>query len=453
MRFLKMKNLIIALASCFALGSAAQTATYESYSLKNGLKVYLIKYGQLPALNVKLVLNTGEKNEAPGQQGYSELVANALLLGNARYDLEAQNNKQFRLDAELSASSQKDRTALSMNLLSKDLDEGFDLLSAVALSPTFPKDKIDLMKSQFIDYNTPAKMDISELADVFSDYFTYGLSSPFGRCYYKAQLSRITPEILKEYYQFNFTPKNCNLVICGNYDMATIKPVIEKYFGAWKPAFGDVNSVSLDAPVIKKKEVGFINRRGATQCALQWVKTAPSVKDKDYAAFVVANKIFNQVLFKEIREKGGKTYGISSVYEPSQFSNLMSITCSVRSNELYNTMELFDKTLQNFNAAPVSSDDVKKAIIDETVRIKRMETPAEVSAFYNPLVFDFEKRQHYLADLNALTIDDINKVIKKYYTPASYKLVFSGDESLLTDQLAKVPGLVKFSANDIEKDN
>lgn len=448
-----MKKLVIALAACMALKGTAQNPTYESYSLKNGLKVYLIKYGKLPALNVKLVLNTGRKNEAPGQQGYSELVASALLLGNARYDLEAQNNKQFRLGADLSASSQKDRTALTMNLLTKDLDEGFDLLSAVALSPTFPKDKIELMRSQFIDYNTPSKMDIGELADVFSDYFVYGIASPFGRYYYKAQLSKITPEILKEYYQFNFTPRNCNLVICGNYDVATIKPVIEKYFGAWKPAFGDVNSVSLDAPAIKKKEVGFISRRGATQCALQWVKTAPSVKDKDYAAFVVANKIFNVALFKEIREKGGKTYGISSVYEPSQFSNVMNISCLVRSNELYNTMELFDKTLQNYYAAPVTDAQIKKAILEEKVRIERMETPAEVSAFYNPLVFDFEKRQHYLADLNALTAEDINKAIKKYYTPGAYKLVFSGDESVLTDQLAKIPGLVKFNPTDIEKDN
>lgn len=431
----------------------AQDATCETYSLKNGLKVYLIKYGQLPAMNIKLVMNTGQKNEAPGQQGYSDLAANAMLLGNARYDLEAQNNKQFRLGTDLAVSNGKDRTSLSMNLLSKDLTEGFDLLSAVALSPLFPKDKIDLLKSQFIDFNSPSKMDIAELANVFSDYFLFGLANPFGRYYYKTQLDKITPEVLKEYYQFNFTPKNCSLVICGNFDVPAVKAAIDTYFGAWKSTYGDVNSVSLEMPVIKKKEIGFISRRGATQCALQWYKTAPSLKDKDYLAFIIANKIFGTVLFKEIREKGGKTYGINSTYESSQFANLMAIKCSVRSNELCNTITLFDKTLLDFSNTPVTEKQLSKAIAEETVRIKRIETPDAISAFYNPLVFDFEKRKNYLADLNALKLEDINRVIKKYYTPNAYKLVFSGDEAQVSVQLQQLPNLVKFNPSDIEKDN
>ncbi|MBS1638222.1 MAG: insulinase family protein [Bacteroidetes bacterium] len=450
----RIKTLTILLACCLlSFGTRAQDATYETYTLKNGLRVYLIHYGKLPALNVKLVLNTGEKNENPGQQGYSEIVANALLLGNKKYDQEAQNNMQFRLGANLSASSSKDNTTLTMNLLSRSLDEGFDLLSSVVLSPTFPKDKIELIKSQYTDFNSPSKMDIADLADVYSDYFIYGISNPFGRYYYKNQLQKITPEVLREYYEFNYTPKNCNLVICGNFEDGPLKATIEKYFGSWKSTYGDVNGVSMDQPVIKKKETGFINRRGATQCALQWSKTAPSVKDKDYLAFTIANKIFNVVLFKEIREKGGKTYGIRSNYAHSQFSNLFQVSCSVRSNEMYNTMELFDKTLKNFSAGTVEEKELKKVIYEETVNIKRLEMPDAVSGFFNPLVYNFEKRKNYIADLNALTLEDINKAIRKYFTPDSYKLVVAGDESAVKEQLQKIQGLVKFNAADIERDN
>ena len=56
-------------------------------------------------------------------------------------------------------------------------------------------------------------------------------------------------------------------------------------------------------------------------------------------------------------------------------------------------------------------------------------------------------------DLNTLTVDDINKVIKKYFTPNLYKLVISGDESKVADQLTKINSLQKFMASDIEKDN
>lgn len=449
-----MKNLGVVFLLLFSFAFKAQVIpSYETFNLKNGLKVYLLQYGNIPAINVKLVLNTGKVNEAPGQQNYSEIVSNAILMGNAKYDLENQTNKAFALGTALSASSSNDNTSISMNILSKDLDAGMDLMSAAVLTPTFPKEKMDLMLSQSIDFNSPTKMDIAELTSVFSNYFTFGLSSPLGRYFYKTQLQKVTPAIIREYYDFNFTPKNANLIICGSFDVTTIKPIIEKYFGSWRSEFGGANGVSLESASIKKKEIGFINRTGATQCALQWNKIAPAVTDKDQLAFTIANSIFNEVLFKEIREKGGKTYSIGSNQRTSKYSNLFTVSCSVRSNELLNTIELFDKTLTNFYTNPIEANTFKEAVYKRVVGIKRMESPDEISSLYNPLIYNFEKRRNLINDLNALTLEDVQKVIKKYYTPHIYKLMIAGDESKVSEQLTKISGLQKFKPSDIEKDN
>ncbi len=450
----KMKNIAIVFSMLISLALKAQVIpTYETFSLKNGLKVYLLQYGNIPAINVKLVLNSGKVNETPGQQNYSDIVSNAMLMGNAKYDAESQSNKAFALGTVLSASSSNDNTTVEMNILTKDLDAGMDLMSAAVLTPTFPKDKIDLLISRNIDFNSPTKMDIAELSSVFSNYSIFGLSNPLGRYFYKTQIQKITPVIIKEYYDFNFTPKNANLIICGSFDLAAIKPIIEKYYGSWKSEFGAANGVSLESPSIKKREIGFVNRTGATQCALQWNKVAPAVTDKDQLAFSLANSILNEVLFKEIREKGGKTYGISSSQRSSKYSNLFSIACSVRSNELFNTIELFDKTLTNFNTTLIDEAKFKEMVYKRIIAIKKMESPEEVSNFYNPLVYNFDKRKNMINDLNTLTVDDINKVIKKYFTPNLYKLVISGDESKVADQLTKINSLQKFTSSDIEKDN
>lgn len=446
------KHLAVALIS-LAIGLKAQIIpAYETYTLKNGLKVYLLQYGKIPAVNMKLVLNTGKANETPGQQNFSNIVADAMLMGNAKYDAETQANKCFALGTALNSTGTHDNTSLEMNILSKNMDEGMDLLSAAVLTPTFPKEKMDLLISQNIDFNSPAKMDIAQLASVFSDYNVYGINNPLGRYFYKTQLQKVTPVTIKEYYSFNFTPKNANLIICGSFDQAGIKATIEKYFGSWKSEFSGANGVSLDAPSIKKKAIGFINRNSATQCALQWNKNAPAIGDKDQLAFMVANRIFNEVLFKEIREKGGKTYGISSQYKPGKFSNLYSVTCSVRSNELYNTITLFDKTLQDFSLATIDDATFKEAITKQLTAIKRMESPDEIAAFYNPLIYNFEKRKNTVNDLNALTIEDVKKVIKKYFTPDAYQLTIAGDESKVSADLAKITNLKKNIPADIEKD-
>ena len=449
-----MKKIGFAFLLLFTFVIKAQVVpSYESFNLKNGLKVYLLQYGNIPAINVKLVLNTGQVNEAPGQQNYSEIVANAILMGNTKYDIEAQTNKAFALGTGLSASSSNDNTTISMNILSKDLDAGMDLMSAAVLTPIFPKEKMDLMISQNIDFNSPTKMDISQLASVFSDYFMFGLSNPLGRYFYKTQLQKITPQIIKEYYDFNFTPKNANLIISGSFDVATIKPIIEKYYGSWKSEFGGANGVSLEVLSIKKKEIGFINRSGATQCALQWNKIAPASTDKDQLAFTIANSIFNEVLFKEIREKGGKTYSIGSTQETSKYANILRVACSVRSNELFNTIELFDKTLTDFSTNPLDATTFKEAVYKRIVGIKRLESPEELASLYNPLIYNFDKRKNLINDLSALTLEDVQKVIKKYFTPNVYKLVIAGDELKVSEQLSKINGLQKFKSSDIEKDN
>lgn len=450
--YLKVNSFLIFIFLCL-IGKAQVIPVYETFNLKNGLKVYLLQYGNIPAINVKLVLNTGKVNEAPGQQNYSDIVSNAILMGNSKYDAETQSNNAFALGTKLSASSTNDNTILQMNILSKDLDAGMDLMSAAILTPTFPREKMDLMISQNIDFNSPSKMDIGELSSVFSNYFIYGLSNPLGRYFYKAQIQKITPAIIKEYYDFNFTPKNANLIICGSFDIATIKPIIEKYYGSWKSALGNSNGVSLESVSLKKKDIGFINRAGATQCALQWNKIAPAVTDKDQLAFNLANTIFNEVLFKEIREKGGKTYGISSFQKASKYSNTFIISCSVRSSELFNTIELFDKTLSSFNTSPISDIKFKEAVYKKIIGIKKMESPDEISDFYNPLIYSFEKRKNLINDLNALTLEDLQKVIKKYFTPNVYKLVIAGDEAKVAEQLVKLVSLQKFTPGDIEKDN
>lgn len=447
------KNILFLFLLLTAVIKAQVIPTYETFTLKNGLKVYLLQYGKIPAINVKLVLNTGKVNEAPGQQNYSELVSQAILMGNAKYDIEAQSNKAFALGTAIAVSSTNDNTLVQIDILSKDLDAGMDLMSAAVLSPTFPKEKIDMLISQAIDYNSPAKMDITQLADVFSNYSIYTIENPLGRYFYKAQLQKVTPAIIKEYYDFNFTPKNANLIITGNFDATTIKATIEKYYGTWKSTYSGTNSVSLDLPVIKKREIAFVNRSSATQCALQWNKIAPAINEKEQLAFKIANTIFNDVLFKEIREKGGKTYGISSSFKGSKFSNLFAVSCSVRSNELFNTIELFDKTLLDFSTKLIDETTFKETVYKLIINVKRMESPAEISSFYDPLIYNFEKRKNMINDLNALTLDDVQKVIKKYYTPGIYKLTIAGDESKVTDQLTKLKDYKKLVPADIEKDN
>lgn len=444
-------KLILVLMSLATSIFAQELPKLETFTLKNGLKVYVMKYGKMEAMNVRLLVNSGRKNETPGQQGYGELTAGLLLEGNDRYTKEEQNDRAFRLGANLNVDVNNDYTFIGGDFLAKNADEAIDLMSAAILQPKFDKDIIERFKNYIVDNNQVNKMDIANLADIFSDYFIFGIDHPLGRHYYKTQVLDITPEKIRTYYSFNYTPKNVRLVITGNIEVATIKAIVEKYFGNWQSALGEVNGVVLDKPQIKKKEMAFINRANATQCALQWNKIGPSLNDKDALAFDIANRLLNEVLFTEIREKGGKTYGIRASLANSKYADILAITCSVRSNELFNTIQLVDKTLLDFYNTPILADKCNESINELKIRLMSTENPSEISARYDPIKYDFEKRKNLMAELLALKVEDVQKAVKKYLTPDSYKLVIAGDEALVKEQLARLKNLVTFKPTDIER--
>lgn len=446
-----MKFIIYLLLTMSVLTAKAQeTPILENYTLKNGLRVYFIKYGKIEAMSISIMINSGKKNEAPGQQGYNNLTANLLLKGNKKYTEDQQADNAFAIGTSLNAGAGYDFTTIEADVLSKDAATAFDLLSAAVLQPIYDKDKVNQFISYLIDYNNPVKMDISAMARVYSNLSIYGLDNPLGRTVYKQHLQQVTPEKLIEYHQFNYTPKNTRVVVCGNFNSDELKKIIETNFGGWQSAYGEVNGVSLDQPSIKKTEVAFANRTGATQCAIEWNKNAPTTSDKDYVPFYIANQLFNQMLFKEIREIGGKTYGISSNHVASKFANLISIACSVRSAEMLNTVKLFDKTLALFATAAFTQKEFDNEIARYRARLMAMEHPAQVLDFYNPVLYNFEQRKNMSKMVEMLKLEEVQKVIKKYFTPDSYKLVISGDETSIKDQLLQIKNFKKYSPSDLE---
>jgi predicted Zn-dependent peptidase len=79
--------------------------------------------------------------------------------------------------------------------------------------------------------------------------------------------------------------------------------------------------------------------------------------------------------------------------------------------------------------------------------------PENILSFYNPVVYDFNKRKNFLNDLAALKLEDVQKAVKKYFTPDIYKLVIAGDEAKVGLQLASLKGLVKYAPQDLQKEN
>ncbi|MBI3509452.1 MAG: insulinase family protein [Bacteroidetes bacterium] len=423
------------------------------YKLPNGLEVIFAPYGSLPVTDLTFFINVGKKSETPGQQGLAELTATSLLMGNDQYSRIDEDRLMYRMDANISASANENFTEVNGEFLNENLEDGMKLLSAVLLHPSFPQADVDEEKGFTISQNKPSKMDIGALADMYGNYFTYGIAHPLGRHFYETQYSKEGISQIKEFYSFNYTPGNTKLVVTGKTDQELVKKLIEQYFGKWNAAYGEVNGSSYDIPPIKTKEFAFIPKEGAKQACLEWFKRAPDAGSKDMLAFRLANAIFSDRLGKDIREKKGFTYGIYSTYSETQNDGIFRAKTQIRNEVTYNTIMAYDTVLSNLFKNGATDAELKKFRNMMKTDILNVEEPSSMASLINPWVYkDYEKRKNYLADLDAIDLATVNKAIKKYFTPDCYKLMIAGDATDLADQLAKISGLQKMALTDIEKD-
>lgn len=424
----------------------------ERYKLKNGLEIIFADYGELPVTTLAFFVNVGKKSETPGQQGLSSLTANAITLGSTKYNRVDMDRELYRTGGNINASSNKNFTVLTGEFLNRDIEKGMDIIADVLLHPSFPQADIDEMKNYELSQNKPSKMDIGDLADIYGNYFTYGIAHPLGRHYYATQYQKLSIAQIKEFWSFNYTPGNTKLVVTGKSNHAQVKLLIEKYFGSWTAAYGEVNGSAYDIPPIKTKEYAFVEKIGSKQACLEWMKKGPAMGSKDIAAFNLANAVFSDHLGKEIREKDGYTYGIYSSFSEGQNDGIFRAKTQVRNEVMFATMTAFDKVLNEFYTNGATEVELKKFKTMLKADILSLEEPSGFASLINPWVYrDYTKRQNYLAELDAIDIPALNKIIKKYFTPDCYKLIIAGDATLLGDQIGKIVGLKKLELNVIEQ--
>lgn len=449
----KVIILVAALLTAICMATYGQNQKYEQYKLKNGLQVTLIEYGSIDATGISLFVNAGIKNEIPGRQGIAELTAQAVLFGSNKYDRLKQTDLLYTMGTDISSYSNDNFTKISAIFLNRDLETGFDIFAAAVRQPVFPDADVRQSISEYGQFNKSSKMDINVLAERFSKLFVYGASNPLGRNPYPAQMEKIKTTEIKEFYDFNYTPKNSRIVICGKLDKEKVKKLVETYFSDWQAAYGENNQVSLEPPIFNNREYGFVNRDSATQAYLCWIKKAPEANDKDALPFQVATQVFNKILFDEIREKGGKTYNISMGYDDVSLGRIYSIETQTRCEESFNTVTDVDNVLNNFCTKGITAGEFALAKLSMKNEFKSANSPTGISGFYNPLVYtDIGKRANYLAGLEALPLETVNKIIKKYFNPDSYKLMIAGSESGLRESLDKFKNLKRFPNNAIEVD-
>lgn len=421
----------------------------ESFILSNGLKVYVVENHKLPSIAFSLVVDRDPIVEGENA-GYISAAGQLLRSGTKNRSKDKLDEEIDFLGANLSTSA----TSIYASGLSKHSDKIMAIVSDIILNPLFKQEELEKIKKQTLSGLAYQKDDPDAIANRVGSAIMFGKEHPYGEMDTEETVKSITLEMCNKYVETYFRPNVSYLAIVGDITKAKAKSLVEKYLSKWVKKDVPPETYQIPkAPIVNK--VALVDRANSVQSVISVCYPVELPKDsEDILKASVANLILGGSatgrLFMNLREAKAYTYGAYSRLNPDKLIGNFSASTKVRNTvtdsaitEIMNEM----KKIRNEKVSDKELENAKNYLAGNFIR--SLEQPSTVANFainiarYN-LPKDYYK--NYLKNLNAVTVEDVQAVAKKYIKPnnAHIVVVGSGDEVAKNISRFSVSGKVDF---------
>jgi predicted Zn-dependent peptidase len=209
---------------------------FEEYRLDNGLRVILSTDPGVPVVAINLWYNVGSKNELPGRTGFAHLFEHMMFQGSAHVP----ENGHFALieqaGGSLNGSTWLDRTNYYETLPAHYLELGLWLEADRLgwLLPAMTQQKLDNQRD-VVKNERRWRVDNQPYGDW--DERIQAMVYPADHPYHHsvigsmADLDAASLDDVETFFRTYYAPNNAVLTLCGAFDPADARRLIDRYFG------------------------------------------------------------------------------------------------------------------------------------------------------------------------------------------------------------------------------
>jgi zinc protease len=403
--------------------------------LQNGLVVVHSEEHSLPILMLTLLVKAGPLNEPREKAGLANLTAELLTEGTKhRKSTEISEEIEF-IGASLDISTSSDYIAISLSILKKDIEKGFDLFSDVLLNPVFPQQEIDrkkvLLKGS-LKRNEEDPSFVAERAfrkEVFGDH-------PYGRLVEGSNetIDTIKREDIVKFFSDYFLPNNSILSVVGDLTQEELNVLVKRYLEGWVKA--DLPPTTSKIFMEKKSKKVIKVDKDLTQANIILGHLGICRDDPDYYAVSVMNYIlggggFSSRLMQSIRDEMGLAYDVNSSFSMNKEKGIFQIEVQTKNESAGLVISEILKQMEKIRKETVSDEELSDAKSYLTGSFTRMlDTNRKIANFlalveFYSLGLDYIGR--YPGYINSVTKEDIRRVAKEYLHLDNCMLVIVAD--------------------------
>lgn len=296
--------------------------------LKSGPVAYITEDRELPLVNIVVLVKTGQYVEPAEKAGLAGITGYLLARGGTKsMAAEELDERLAYLAAQLNSGVGDSQGSVSLNLLSKDLDEGMSILREVLTAPRFQQDKLDLAKAQTMQRMRERNDDSASIEGREAGFLAFGEDFWANRQSTKSSIEGIERGDLIAFHQRWFQPSNFIVAASGDFEKGDMTKRLETFFADW-PFTGELPPAIPTNTTFAEPGVYIVNKevpQGRVTMLLPGIKR----DNPDYFAVMVMNDIlggggFTSRIVNRVRSDEGLAYSAGSsfpggVYYPLTF--------------------------------------------------------------------------------------------------------------------------------------
>ena len=416
---------------------------YAVRTLPNGLRVIAVSHHEQPAVSLRLLIRAGAAQDPQDKPGVASLVASLLDQGTRSRSAEQIQQAIDSIGGAIGSGSGTDLTFVNAVVMKDSLDFALDLVADVSRNAAFAPQEIELQRKQTLSGLQVSYDDPDYLAGVVFDRLVYGFH-PYGRANVGTpeSIAAIAREDLVAFHEAWFGPNNAILAIVGDVTADVAFAGAERAFGSWE-ASTSTAATPVDPPAPTRRVV-VIDRPGAVQTEIRVGHVALPRKHPDYLALDLAVKILGgeggNRIYRVLRTERGLTYGASADLNAMKDAGQIVAETDTRSDSTAEALRLIVDEMWRLQRQRVSERELGDAQAYLTGSFPlTIETPSAIALQVLNAVFyglDLQELQTYRERVNAVTVDDIQRVARTYLHPDRLSIVLVGDASTFGSQLA-----------------
>ena len=426
-------------------------------ALSSGIRMKTVSDTSVPLVSFHVRLPGGSLSDTPELAGRSALLAEWASRGAAGMSAEEFRRAVESRGGSLSVNAGSKWIAIDAEFLAEDALYGLDLVFQVVRAPTL--DPVELRKARdlAVEEVKLLRTDPNNALRVYWDAWLFGdhaYGSPLNGD--EGSLTRAAdPAALKRRWAEIARPENTWLVVGGDFSAPVLRGALGKLYGAAHRVPAVPIPVPTAAP-IKGGRVLLVDHPGALQTYFRFGGPGLPRDDPDHAARYIANTLlggrFTSRLNTALRIDSGLTYGARSRFDDSR-GGAFAVSTYTQTATSKECIDLAQKVYGTFVTTGITADelDSARAYVKGQFAPDEMETPAQRAAWMLDLAISgmsFDFIDGFFARLDALTLDDVNRVITERFPREDLCWVVIGQADALrpvVERLGKVTE-VKLSA-------